>query len=242
MGRYEKYKEWQDKVLGIGSVLREKESFIDERDRKLFEEPTEIAIKAYKYFDIHPERRRHHEKERLDVVEEVYDSINVVSIILGIANAPVPKHPMLQQLLLHHDKYRTEPRIRSIKTRRGDYADKELFGLWEKELRHVNDDISRKIENGSYSMDDRFHITYRNILKSIREIEKSVSTLPTKYGELEKMVGNEGIINPVFDLWLTSGDLINNLSICMGIFGQRVPPYPEMYKKLLLRDDRYGTG
>ena len=243
MGRYDEYKEWQDKVIGIGSILRKKESFIDERDRKLLEETTEVAMRAKNYFEIHPERRRHHEKERQDSIEEMYDSINVVSIVLGIVNEPIPKHLMLQQLLIHYPKYRSMPRIRSVKTRQEDYADKELFDLWEKELHHVNGDISRKMQSGVYSMDDRFDIAYRNLLKCIREIEKSVSTLPMSYGELEAEAEDEGrIIHPLFDLKVSAGDMINNTSICMGIFGQPLPPYPEMYKKLLLRDDRYGTG
>ena len=221
----------------------EKRSFIDERDRKLLEETTEVAMRAKNYFEIHPERRMHHEKERQDSIEEMYDSINVVSIVLGIVNESLPKHLMLQQLLLHHPKYRTTPRIQSVKTREADYTDGELFGLWEEELQHVNEDISRKMENRSYSMDDRFDMAYRNLLKCIREIEKSVSTLPISYDELEATAKDEGrIIHPLFDLRLSAGDMINNTSICMGIFGQPLPPYPEMYKKLLLRDDRYGTG
>jgi Sec7-like guanine-nucleotide exchange factor len=150
---------------------------------------------------------------------------------------------MLQQLISHHQKYRTEPSIRSVRTREKDYSDKQLFRLWEKELQHVNGDISRKMKKGVYSMDDRFDIAYTNLLKCIREIEKSVSTLPTSYDEQEAAANDQGrIIHPLFDLRLTAGDMINNTSICMGIFGQPLPPYPEMYKKLLLRDDRYGTG
>jgi hypothetical protein len=150
---------------------------------------------------------------------------------------------MLQRLVFHHSRYGTKPRIERIGTDEGAYKDDEIFLMWEEELAHVNRDIQERLRNGVYSIDERFLITYKNLLNGVRENEKSVSALPGRYRKLRgRMKDSETIVYPLFDLKLSAGDLKNNAAIGMGIFGQRLPPYPEMHDKLVLRDKRYNTG